>query len=141
MEMYFLDMAELSVTTDGTNGRVCGPSGELIAHFVHDDDLDDREVFLRACDAALATGKVQRVRPDGALHKVAVGLYNPYTYELAVQPLPNTRAYGDDQPVVIPTGGLCGDAQPGHVTIAGRNLNRLEPDRQRFARAQHAHRS
>lgn len=141
MEIYVLDMAALTVEVDGADGRICGPAGDLITTFDIPQSCDGREAFLLGCDAALDYGKVQRVDNKGKLRNFPVGLYNPYTYEVAVKPLPNTRAFSDNRPLEMPADGVASCFTGDSVTTEGRNLPRLQPDRNRFARAQQAHSS
>lgn len=77
-----------------TSVTALAPTGELLAVVELAPGTSDREAAFAAADAALRAGRVLR----GDV-RARVALYDPYTAEVALDPVPATRTFTDRAPV------------------------------------------
>jgi len=103
MDYVIFDLATLRYRFGAHRASVSAlaPTGELLAVVDLAPHHSDREAAFLAADAALRTGRVVR-----SGHHVRVALYNPYTADVCVGPVPTTKVYCDRQPLVLAPEGL-----------------------------------
>jgi hypothetical protein len=70
------------------------------------DESRLREAVFLLMDRALASGRLTRVTDAAIATRLPVALYNPHTAEVAVGPVPTTRAYSAGVPLPLPESGL-----------------------------------
>lgn len=140
MDLCILDLSGLRYQWNATRSTltVFSPRRDVLAVVATPAGLGDREAAFRACDAALATARLLRLRidtgpageprPTQARHRL--GLYNPYTAEVSVGAVPDTRVFSDDRPLALPHDGLCArldDSDPDALVVDDRVLGLVEP--------------
>lgn len=141
MELIICDLATLRYqwVAHRTRLQAVTARGEFLAAVDVRAGVDEREAAFLACDAALGRGWVRR---DG--RRLRVGLYNPYSAEVAVGALPDTAVFADQAPVALPVDGavavLDDGAEPAIVLGDGRRLPRQARTYASYTRAVNAHR-
>lgn len=140
-----VDMATLRYRW-GPDRRSCAlllSTGELVVVVDVDDPSEDvRVVAYRALDAALDRGRVQRLRADGRTVTVPVAVYNPFSAEVSVGPVPHTVTFTDEDPLPVPAEGCMVNVHGGRgrrVEVAGRTLLPRELTLTEMTRTQMSH--
>jgi len=100
------------------------PTGELLAVVELAPHHSEREAAFLAADAALRSARVLR---DGLRCKVA--FYNPYTADICLQPVPETRIFSDLQPLAFePAGQRCSLEDDGLHLFLADSTRRIVPE-------------
>lgn len=127
---------------DGTTLSVRSATGERLAECAVQGS-DRREHALAGLDAVLASGKVLRpsLEDPARRAKVRVAIYNPYTAQVAVAPLPDTVTLGDFEPLALPLAGLVGafDDEAQTLSLGLRSLHVIDARRSQLATLHDAH--
>jgi hypothetical protein len=117
MDLLVFDMAALRVECDRQTVALWSPDRQLLWSAPVEevgpavsgpfpaDDLSRRELVFTVLDRALGEARVFRVDAAGLRRSCRLGLYNPYTAEVAVSATPNTRAFSAAAPVPVPPEG------------------------------------
>ena len=108
--MVVIDLANLRCRHNPTQTAVAANTaqGELLAAVDLPPGTPTRESAFLAFDAALDRGRVRRVDLDGTTRTLRIALYNPFTAEVAVGPVPKTRVFSAHHRLELPPAGLVG---------------------------------
>lgn len=122
--LVVVDMSSLAIELDHSRRALYVRSGTEVAALIPYRQLSDHlqlrlgrampkdvrcELVFEALDRTLGVGKLTRADASGVVERLAVGLYNPYTGEVAVGPVPGTRAYSSGAPLGLSArGAICG---------------------------------
>lgn len=82
-----------------------------------DDEVWLREAVFAVFDLALGEAEIFRVDITGVRRTCRLGLYNPYTGDVAVDSVPVTRVFRSSAPVATPPEGVVGREYDGTVTL------------------------
>lgn len=93
------------------------------------------EAALQGFDSVLARGRLERVLPDSGRREYAIGLYDPYTAEVALGALPKTKVFADRRPVAIEEDGCLGHLDESGLWIGDRLLVEQAPSALAVTRA------
>lgn len=168
-DLLIVDLASLRYRWDAerTTLTVFSAQREVLAVAAGVGHLSDREAASRACDLVLDRGRVSRAAADWDyvdvdvvgedVHAAAaaaaargrvrfrVALYNPYTAQVSVGPVPDTEVFSCNRPLQLPAGGLPTTLVQGHdgpVLHAGNQvLTPFNPTLTAITRTLEAHRS
>jgi hypothetical protein len=123
MKFCLLDLASLHFehTAGGDVVVARTPGGEIISRVDVEPGTDNRRAAAAACDAALAGGTLLR-SVGGRDQEVQIALYNPYSSEVALGGLPETKNYGDGDPVILPNQGALAHLEDGFLHVGDRRL-------------------
>ena len=134
-----LDMASLHVRAheQSTTVEVCAATGETLVSF--ESALSGGALVLDAFDQVLATATVLRRNSEGAVVKCKVGLLNPFTSEVAFEPLPRTKSYEHPENTAIPLSGVVGSHSAAGLTLYGSKLVPVELRRDGLVRCAALH--
>lgn len=147
MDVCILDLASLRYqrNREHTSLTVYSALREVLAVLEVDPGLDERELAFLGCDAALERARLVRVDPVRGRSRLRVALYNPYTAEVSLGAIPDTRAFTDESPLLVPEDGLVasldGSGASSRLVVAGRELVPVEHTFTSLTRAYSAHRS
>jgi hypothetical protein len=111
---------------------------EVLAVVRLDPCLTTEEMALRGLDAVLGGGRVERVLPGGR-ESFPLGLYNPYTAEVAIGGMPKTRTYSDRAPMELGEEGCLAEIQGDLIVVEGRCLEYIPVSPQAISRARGAY--
>lgn len=127
MLIIIYDMASLKFRWNVERSvlSVISSRSEVLAQTECPEGTSDREAVFLALDAVLATSRIKRPDLKGT-HRV--GLYNPYTAQVAVGSVPSTSSYSDASPIPVPADGLQALLEEDHIWIATRVLSPVELD-------------
>lgn len=130
-EYLVLDLASLRYQWNAarTAVAVLTAAGELLAVADTPPGTDEREAAFAATDAALARARVNRPGPTGRV-RYRVALYNPYSGEVSVGAVPDTRVFGDGDRLELPAAGAPALLSPGPepvLGVAGAAAGELRP--------------
>jgi hypothetical protein len=122
-DVLVLDMAGLRfrATEQRSALKVLAASGELLAVIDTLPATQSHHAAFAAMDAALATAQVRR---DGKNCKIA--LYNPLTAQVVYRPVPSL-VFSDEEPLVVPPGGVLARLEDDVLVIGERVLERVDP--------------
>jgi hypothetical protein len=95
----------------------------------------DREAAFEALDHLLGV----ELHTSGIAYRV--GLYNPYTTQVALQPVPLTLSYSDTNPLRLGDDGEYAELLENELLIGTRVLTRVELGIETVSEALAAHRS
>ena len=114
MDYVIFDLATVRYrfTAHRTSVSALAATGELLAVVELAPHHSEREAAFLAVDAALAGGRVQR---HGERYRVA--LYNPYTAEVCIRPVPDTLIFTDRTPLVLAPEGVTAELDANQRTI------------------------
>jgi hypothetical protein len=113
------------------------PARRLLAAWECPDggQVSEREAVFQALDAALA----KPVSIDGVEHRVA--LYNPYTTQIALSPVPDTATFTDGDLLPLAVEGTAATLTGDTLVVGSRTLSRLEVNLSAVSAALAAHRA
>jgi hypothetical protein len=80
-------------------------SADLVEAALEGEASQRRELVFHALDRVLASGRLTRLT-GGVASRLPVALYNPYTAEVAIGPVPATQAFSAGAPLPLPAQGL-----------------------------------
>lgn len=112
------------------------PGGEQLSPASDVGDLEDRPAAAAAFDHALVDGRCAR---EGGLRRI--GLYNPWTAEVAVAGPDGPRTYRSEVPVPLEAGGSLARVDDDVLTIADHELRRVRDPQDAMVEALTAHRA
>lgn len=138
MDLLILDLATMSYRFESDRSVlvVAAPGWPELVRAQMPAGVSDREAVFLGLDAVLASGRV----PTSS-GWAAVGLYNPLSAEVAVDPIPDTISFWDGQPIEIPAGGLAASLRDGILVLDdGRQIMPTEETALAVQRALAAHR-
>jgi hypothetical protein len=141
VDILLLDLASLRYRWSDDAHRslaVLSAMGEVLAVVDCEAGLPQREAAFRACDAALASGRVVRASQDDLLvrRRCRIGLYNPYSGEVAVGPVSRGTVYQGGGRLDVPPNGVTLQMVDGRLEGDGITL---EPVESGYAEMRHAH--
>jgi hypothetical protein len=117
-----------------TSVTALAPTGELLSVVDLRPGTSEREAAFLAADAALRGGRVLRGET-----RCRVALYNPHTAEVALDPVPTTRSFGDHAPLILDIAGTLATLDDTGLHVDVRTLARLTPTLSATSRALLAH--
>lgn len=120
-----------------TGVTVWTPARRLLAAWEapEGEQISEREAVFQALDRVLELPLLI----DGTEHQVA--LYNPYTSQIALSPVPDTLTFTDGDPLELAAEGSIAALTQDAMTIDGRRLARLDVDFASVSAVLSAHRS
>lgn len=110
------------------------PARRLLATVAVAEGCSEREAVFNVLDAALAAPVVTEHGP------AQLGLYNPFSAQIALSPVPDTLSYSDRRPIVLDEEGSIAELHGDVLVLDGRELEALEPNLAEVERAFAAHR-
>ncbi len=133
MDLLVVDMRELSVL------RAREPGGFVLRHrragalFSGVSSAPEGSLLWRldALDGALRDLRLPTLSGDW----IPLGLYNPYTCEVAVGPTPASRAFGSMTPLTFDLPLLEGTVETEGLRVGGVMLPALSPSLERASRS------
>lgn len=137
--MVVFDLAMLRFEWAGarTGVTVWTPARRLLAAWEapEDEQTSEREAVFQALDRVLELPLLI----DGSEHQVA--LYNPYTSQIALSPVPDTLTFTDGHPLELAAEGSIAALTQDAMMVDGRRLARLDVDFASVSAVLSAHRS
>jgi hypothetical protein len=134
--VFDLAMLRFEWTGARTGMTVWTPARRLLAAWEapEGEQVSEREAVFQALDRVLELPLLL----DGTEHQVA--LYNPYTSQIALSPVPDTLTFTDGDPVELVAEGSIAALVQDALAIGGRRLARLDVDFASVSAALTAHR-
>ena len=136
MNIWIFDLSTLTYSFETKKGflNVYSGSGELLASKKSSKNLSKREMIFKALDSALNDGKLLR---SSKIYKL--GLYNPFSKQVAVDGVPNTVAYSCEAGIEFPKDGLPGEVVNGILEVEGEEFIPVEMSMRQALAAIRAH--
>ena len=134
--MVVFDLAALRLewAQDRRAVTVWTPARRLLTTWaLGEEQISDREAVFSALDHLLDSPVLFQER------RCEVGLYNPFTGQVALRPVPHTSSYSDQRPVPLDAEGTLARLVDGELVIGDRILEALEPSFQAVTAAFAAH--
>lgn len=147
VDLCILDLASLRYQRNRarTSVTVYSALREVLAVVDTPADMDDREVAFLAADAALSTARLVRIDPERGRVRARLGLYNPYTAEVSVGAVPETKVFSDEELLELPEAGLLGRLEGKgsqvRLEVPGRTLIPVEHTFTSLTRVYSSHRA
>ena len=134
VQVMVFDMGSLHIEEAAGRVQVSTGGGVLLGEAVRVEGSSLNETVFKALDAALAT----RFVPSPDMELSRVGLYNPFTAQVALFEIPKTLSFGDGRPLEMDFRGLPAVFEEGVLTVGSRSLQVVEPSTSRVIAAMHA---
>ena len=123
VNVLVLDLAGLRIVPEPGRLAVLTETLVKLASVPDDDTMTVPERAFLAFDTVLSRAMV--AGPSGELARV--GLYNPFTGQIAVHGVPDTESFGDGRPIELPREGALAVVADGMLHLPGRPVPQLEP--------------
>jgi hypothetical protein len=139
-DLWLLDLAGIRFSWSRTSRCLSVYSSrlEVLAVVRLDGSLSTEETALRGLDEVLKVGRVERVLTHGR-EVYPVGLYNPFTAEVAVGGVPGTRTFSDRKVLDIDDDGALAAVIGSEMVVGDRVLSLIPVSPAGITRAKTAH--